>query len=175
MEIIFVRHAVAMDRERWAETDQTDDLRPLTSEGKKKFERGAAGLVALAPDVEEIWSSPFTRAFETARILQDAYGKLDIARVPELATGGAKERLIRKLRMSPLKKIVLIGHEPDLSELVSMLLLHRGVFLDIEIKKGSAICLELQWGKSLSEAKLLWMLTPKQLRKFGDSVDERDS
>lgn len=174
MEIICVRHAVAIDREEWLGTDQSDDLRPLTSEGRKKFERGASGLAVLAPDVEEIWSSPLARAHETARILQGAYGKVDVTRVSELAVGGAKERLIRKLRMSPLKKVILVGHEPDLSELVSMLLLHRGVFLDIEIKKGSAICLELQWGREVSEAKLLWMLTPKQLRRFGDSIDGRN-
>ena len=146
------------------ETGQSDDLRPLTAEGQKKFRKGARGIRALAEDVDEIWSSPLARAHETARILQETYGKLEIVRVPELAVGGAKEKLIRKLRMSSLRKVILVGHEPDLSELASMLLLHRGVFLDLEIKKGSALCLELQWGKKLSEAKLLWMMTPRQLR-----------
>jgi phosphohistidine phosphatase len=168
MEIVIVRHAIAVEREEWASTDQQDDVRPLTADGKKKFERAAAGIHELAPDIEEIWTSPFARAHETALILQKAYGKIDLSRMPDLVFGGPKERLIRKLRFSSLKKLALVGHEPDLSELVSMLLLNRGVFLDLEIKKGSALCLELQWGKRLSEAKLLWMMTPRQLRKFGD-------
>ncbi|MBX9768528.1 MAG: histidine phosphatase family protein [Bdellovibrionales bacterium] len=171
MEILIVRHAIALEREEWLSTDQPDDLRPLTQDGKKKFERGAIGIRELAPEIEEIWTSPFLRAQETALLLQEVYPKsTELHKVPELAVGGSKDRLIRKLRMSSVKKVALVGHEPDLSELVSMLLLNRGVFLDIEIKKGSALCLELQWGKRLSEAKLLWMMTPKQLRMIGDSV-----
>lgn len=171
MEILIVRHAIAMEREEWLSTDQPDDMRPLTQDGKKKFERGALGIRELVPEIEEIWTSPFFRAHETALLLQDVYPKTTaVKKVPELAVGGSKDRLIRKLRLAPLKRVALVGHEPDLSELVSMLLLNRGAFLDIEIKKGSAICLELEWGKRLSEAKLLWMLTPKQLRIVGGSA-----
>jgi phosphohistidine phosphatase SixA len=59
MEIYLIRHAIAMAREEWSESD---DKRPLTEKGKKKMEQIAAGLAAMEIDFTHIFTSPLVRA-----------------------------------------------------------------------------------------------------------------
>jgi phosphohistidine phosphatase len=59
----------------------------------------------------------------------------------------------------------VVGHEPHLSHFVCWLLTGRnGQF--VELKKGGACLLELEQERAAAKAKLLWFLTPKQLRKL---------
>ena len=62
VDVLLVRHAIAWERDhsRWPD----DRKRPLTPEGRKKFEKAAAGLRTWIPQVDRLITSPLTRAAE---------------------------------------------------------------------------------------------------------------
>lgn len=74
MKLLVVRHAVAMEREEFARTGQSDDLRPLTADGARKMRRVARGLRAEIETLDLLVTSPLVRAVQTAGIVADAYG-----------------------------------------------------------------------------------------------------
>ena len=47
MKLLVVRHGAAMEREDFASTGESDDLRPLTDEGKAEMKLIAAVLIAV--------------------------------------------------------------------------------------------------------------------------------
>src|SRR3712207_1068374 len=70
LRVLVVRHAIAEEREAFAKRSRgaPDGERPLTREGRRKFEAGAKGLHALVPKLDALATSPLTRAVETAEI-----------------------------------------------------------------------------------------------------------
>jgi phosphohistidine phosphatase SixA len=61
--------------------------------------------------------------------------------------------------------VVLVGHEPMLSELASTLLHLQG---PVEFRKGAAMALITQGLGTRGPARLEWFLTPRQLRLIGN-------
>jgi phosphohistidine phosphatase len=169
VRLLVVRHAIAEDREAFARSHKDDAARPLTAEGRRKMERGAAGLHELVPELELLAASPFTRAFETAEIIAKAYGGgLRVERVPALAPGGGVGRVVEWLAsLRTAGTVAAVGHEPDLSQLVCALLAGSdGPFL--ELRKGAACLLEFPGPVAKSGATLDWFLGPKHLRRIAN-------
>ena len=127
-----------------------------------------AAIKKLEPDFDLILSSPILRAKQTAEIVATGLKlKKRLKFSNALAPGGTPSILMRQLeREKPApEKILLVGHEPDLSRLVS-LLTTGGPFLELDFKK-SGLC-KLETGK-LRDGKcatLAWLLTPKQMRRM---------
>ena len=92
MRILVVRHGPAGDREEWERTGKDDSLRPLTPKGKKEVRKAAAGLVRLIPSLDLIATSPWTRAAQTAEIVNREYG-VDVEEVEELTSEHRPEDL----------------------------------------------------------------------------------
>ncbi len=149
--IYLVRHAIAEDRdaERWPD----DALRPLTKDGEKKFRRAARGLREVASTVDVVLASPYVRAWRTAEILHEEAKwpapareeRLEAWRDPSdglALTGGDGT-------------IALVGHEPYLSRLASLVLTGDDDKVHIDFKKGGVILLE--------GTMLRWYATPKML------------
>jgi 8-oxo-dGTP diphosphatase len=84
MTVLFVRHAVAEDRDDW---DGDDDDRPLTRRGRDQ----AVALVALLFefDIHEVVSSPSLRCVDTVAPLASARG-LRVRRESTLAEGNGR-------------------------------------------------------------------------------------
>ena len=82
-----------------------------------------------------------------------------------LAPGGDAAGLFRQLsRMKPApEKLLLVGHEPDLSRLISRLVT-GGVQLQMDFKKGGLCKLEVEKLRAGKCAALVWLLTPKQMK-----------
>ena len=163
MQVILVRHAIAQerDRARWPK----DSLRPLTAAGIRKFEKAARGLSHYLPRSAALLTSPFVRARDTAQVLKRAAQLRDIADAPDLAQGQPPVRVFELLRRQRAKCVVLVGHEPNLSTLLSSML--GGVArLQFEFKKGGAACVEFEAAIEPGGAKLLWMLPPRVLRSI---------
>lgn len=164
MQLIIVRHAVAEERDasRWP----NDSLRPLTEKGVKQFKRMAGALGLLAPDVARLLSSKFTRAWDTAKLLTEHAGWPEATREPSLEMGSPEEILaaIAALRAGSDQTIALVGHEPTLSELVSLLLSGDIDHMRMDFKKGAAVALEIATIVAPGSAELKWMLTPRMLR-----------
>ena len=167
MDLLVVRHAVAEDRDEFAATGRPDTARPLTADGRKKFERGARGLVRVLPALDVLASSALRRAVETAEILARAYRVEGGPRLRELEPGARPEALVRWLRRQNRQAVVaVVGHEPHLSALAAHLLAGRGRgFTDF--KKGGAALLALGDEPAAGEAELRWLLTAAQLRRLG--------
>ena len=132
------------------------------------MERAALGLRALVPEIDLLAASPFKRAVETAEILAGAYGDMRVERIPELAPGAGVDRVVTWLASQHARgTIATVGHEPDLSQVVCLLLAGvSGPFL--ELRKGAACLLEFPGPVGKAAATLEWFLGPKHLRRLAD-------
>lgn len=167
MRLLVIRHAIAVDRDEFAATGEGDALRPLTAEGRAKMRLATRGLRRIAPRLERLASSPFTRAWDTARIVAKRYGGTEIERVDALTPDQDPEGLVPWLRGGQRGGVVaVVGHEPHLTSLVSWLVSdeRRAV---LELKKGAACLVEMGDAPVPGRASLLWSLTPAQLRALG--------
>ena len=167
MQLLVIRHAIAEDREEFAVTGQDDDLRPLTREGRRRMRRAARGLRALVPKLGVLAASPLVRADQTAEVLAGEYGGGKWESWPELSPGVHPSMLLDRLRSLHVEggPVAVVGHEPDLGEMVSWLLSGRaGSF--VELKKGAACLLEFEGPPDPERARLLWLLAPGQLRRL---------
>jgi phosphohistidine phosphatase len=165
VELILVRHAIAEDRDTARWPDDAD--RPLTAEGEAAFRRGAKGLVHLIPEVDEVRSSPFARAWRTAELLAEAGWPAPVAHEP-LGAGRSPLDLAEELARSPgPARLALVGHEPTLSELASILLAGSATRVLIEMKKGAAFVLDTSDPPEAGHASLRMALSPKALRALG--------
>ncbi len=168
MEIYILRHAIAEMRDPL--DSRPDSERALTPEGAEKMERIARGMKTLGLAFDLVLSSPFLRAKQTAEIVVRTFRiKKNLLRFsPGLAAGSAPAKLVKDLkRVGPkVKSVLLVGHEPDLSELISQLLSGDSA-LGIRLKKGGLCKLtsdSLPFGRG---AVLEWLLTPRQLVRLG--------
>lgn len=168
MRVLFVRHAIAEDREQFAATGKSDDHRPLTPQGRDKMQQAASGLYRVMPDVELLATSPLTRAAETAAIVAKAYGNLKPVELDVLSPGSRPHELLSWLQTLSVDAVALVGHEPDLSCAVSWLLTGREEPV-VEFKKGAACLLEFGGTVDVCNAVLLWAMRPAQLRRLGES------
>ncbi len=167
MELLVVRHAIAEIREEFAKTGLDDAKRPLTPDGRRRFERGARGLRKVAGAIDLLATSFLERATQTADVLQGVWdGKLRTVRLKELEPEADPEALLRWLRTQKRRKLVaVIGHEPHLSRLVERALTGKTSGF-VELKKGGACLLDLGKAPQAGHATLRWLLTASQLRKL---------
>ena len=142
-----MRHGPAghYDPSRWPD----DADRPLSDVGKTKA--AATGLVRVVPAVDAVLASSLARAWQTAELLHEA-GWPEPERLRELEVGVPAIAMVGLLHRRPEQTLALVGHEPQLSQLAS-LLCGGGRF---ELKKGGAIAIE--------DGTLRWALTPRVLR-----------
>lgn len=163
MELYFLRHAIAVDRGTPGCED--DRRRPLTPEGREKMERVAAGMKALGLSFDGVFSSPSLRAKATAEIVVETFKLERKLRFSEhLAPDGDPKLFVAqmtRMRRAP-QRLLVVGHEPNLSRLAGALVGGRGG-VDLQIKKGGLCKLttdRLKFGRC---AELKWLLTPRQL------------
>jgi len=167
MEIYLLRHGLAV--ERGSRGFKDDAIRPLTPKGRRQLRKIAAAISKLDLRCDQILSSPLVRAKQTAEIVAAGLKlKKQLKFSNALAPAGSRVVLFRQLaRMKPVpERLLFVGHEPDLSRLVSRLVT-GGLELQMDFKKGGLCKLELEKLRDGKCAKLVWLLTPKQLRSIG--------
>ena len=162
MEIYILRHGIAV--ERGSPGYKKDSERPLTKEGEEKMHQIADAILGMGLQFDLILSSPYLRAKQTAQIVA---GELDeeVTSTDFLIPDANGLELIAEINDEKPQRVLLVGHEPDLSRLIS-LLVTGGSDATIELKKGGLCKLtsdKLTFGRS---ATLNWLLTPKQLRQL---------
>ena len=162
-EWLLVRHAAAHERgPEWPD----DRVRPLTPGGRRRFERVARGLASLGTTVDAILTSPLLRARQTAEVLAGALpGPPPIIEIDILSPGHDAPTMARALvRGHHPARLVLVGHEPGLGELASLLL---GLGRPLVFRKGGACRIDLPPSGALSGGTLIWMLPPRVSRRIG--------
>lgn len=157
MELLLIRHAIAVDREEGL----PDEQRPLTPKGRKRFQQEVDGLRRLELRIDRLYTSPLVRAVETAQLLADL---VEDVRVTENLARSPDPALLDELDGAC---VGVVGHEPWLSELLCWLLTgETDSAAQLELKKGGIAWLEgpLEPGKMRLKA----VLTPRVLRLLGE-------
>jgi phosphohistidine phosphatase len=166
MELLLIRHAIAeeVDPERWPD----DRGRPLTRAGAARFRAVARALARICETPEEVFSSPLRRTWQTAEILETACGWPAPTALPSLEPGVKSAETITSLQSTTdRERIVLVGHEPSLHELVAFLLGGARSAVALEMKKGGAALVRCDAGIRAGGGCLLWLLPPRVLLSAG--------
>lgn len=163
MNLYVLRHGLAAEPGTGGYARDAD--RPLTAEGERKLRRIAAAMKALELSFDRILSSPYLRARQTAEIIAEAYGVRNRLEFTDaLAPGGAAKKVIAQLKglAPPAEDVLVVGHEPGLSGLIS-LLVAGDASLSLVLKKGGLCKLASESLAAGQCASLEWLLTPKQM------------
>lgn len=163
MDLYLVRHGVAYDADptRWRD----DRDRPLTPDGEKRFRRAARALRELGASADVVLSSPLSRAWRTAELLEsDAKWPAPVV-CQALEPGGSPAGVLQALQAhASASAVALVGHEPSMHELASYLLTADTSHAGVEFRKGGVARLELDEGLQPGTARLVWLLAPRILR-----------
>jgi phosphohistidine phosphatase len=164
LDVYLVRHAFAAhaDPARWPD----DAERPLTEEGIMRFRGAARGLRRLVPAVDSMLSSGYARAWQTAQLLHDVAGWREPNECPALEAGRPASSALDVLQGRAERSIALVGHEPYLSRLASLLCTGSEDGLQLELKKGAVASLSFTGPVEPARACLRWTVSPKILRRL---------
>jgi phosphohistidine phosphatase len=156
MQIWFVRHALAVDRDEFAGTDEE---RPLTAKGERRFRQFCRWLIDCVAPPRLIISSPLTRAVQTAAILarESGVGKGGIVVSDALSPGGESGGIFQILQSAGTDRVALVGHEPDLSASVS----HMIGGGNIRMGKGFIAAVDIETPSAANVGQLRWFFGPK--------------
>jgi phosphohistidine phosphatase len=136
MQLYLIRHAHAIAAVNDAE-------RPLSAKGRAQVKRLARFLRTgdrFAPT--EIWHSPLVRAAETAKLLaRGLQSDVPPREAADIAPEDDPHNLARRLARAP-ESLAIVGHEPHLSALASLLVAGKASPPVFELKKGSVLALE---------------------------------
>src|SRR5213083_1317867 len=153
MKLYFLRHGEA----DWPNWKKPDDERPLTKRGKKEMRDVAKFLDRLKVRPDLIVTSPLPRASQTAEIAAD-YLKAKVRKDELLAPGFGMSELRTVLKRHQAKNLMLVGHEPDFTTVISGL-----TGASLKLSKGGVALLDVD--TESDEGKLLWLFLPKIARK----------
>lgn len=161
MLLLLIRHGKAFERdpERWPD----DDLRPLTKRGHAEIAALARALPDMGLTIDRLYSSPLTRAIETAQDLAEHGRKVpEPIEVEALGHGFSVEAILALLSISDAEEtIAMVGHEPDCSTLLAALI--GGQSRGIEFKKGAVAGIRFEGTPEMGEGVLEFLLPPKRL------------
>lgn len=181
-ELYIVRHAIAEDRIEFAKKGLLDSERPITEQGRAKMIKISEWLARqISGDLDLIINSPLLRSRQTSEILKNILKFRDFKQWDELEPSTQASDLYAKItaelnldgRLSfnskkdksllDEKKIMIVGHEPQLTKLIEIVLgsktaSHNFFLGSFKIKKGGVVCIEFK-----PDPVLKWFVTPKNI------------
>jgi phosphohistidine phosphatase len=167
--LYIVRHGIAVPP---GTPGIPDDERLLTSKGEKRVRQIARGLVRLDLKLDRIVTSPLPRARATAEIIADVLDArkiLDTSNV--LQTGTAAAAVGRWLRERNDDRLMIVGHNPTLSDLVSLLVLGATQPPICDLKKGGIAALT-RAAAATGLYEIHWIASPRLVRGLMDGDDD---
>ena len=165
MNLYLIRHAIAEEESPSVE----DRQRALTEKGAKKMRNIAKGLKTLGIEFDYIISSPYVRAQQTAEILWDVLKlRKKIVISESISPMGDPNQLLAEINENyTVNSLAIVGHEPYLSNLIS-LLTAGGAPIEMTFKKGWVCYLTTDDFHHTRKATLQWLLTPGVLVEIGE-------
>ncbi|PCI37939.1 MAG: hypothetical protein COB53_05435 [Elusimicrobia bacterium] len=162
MKVLLVRHGDQHDQATWSEAGKSEEFRPLAEEGKAQSRRSFGSLKAHIEILNAIAVSPFTCAIETAEILARVYQSSSAATHEGLKPDANPDVMISWLaRRSPKQTVALVGHIPQLQNLIARMCGLREDSV-AELNPGSCAMVEFEDRPSQNEGTLLWVNRPKK-------------
>jgi phosphohistidine phosphatase len=159
MKLYVMRHGPAED-----DSPSGDAARVLTASGRERVRHVADFLAAHDEAPKQIVTSPLVRALQTAEIV---HARVKPGREVEVdrafAPRGDAQSFVRDAAREGRKRLMVVGHEPDLSILVATLL---GEPLPLAMQKAMVVGLRID--PTGVETKLRFVLDPKILRFVED-------
>jgi phosphohistidine phosphatase len=112
MRLTLLRHGPAVERDAWTGADAD---RPLTEDGSRRTQAMLTSCASLVK-ADRLWVSPYLRARSTADLATKTW-RLRAEDMPWLVPGAATAAQ-RLAHLAGAGDVVLVGHEPDLGELI---------------------------------------------------------
>ncbi|MHB1561826.1 MAG: phosphohistidine phosphatase SixA [Isosphaeraceae bacterium] len=167
-ELYILRHGIAVDP---GTPGIPDDERPLTPRGRRRMHQVARGLRRLDLALDRIVTSPLPRARETAEIAAEELGVEDRLEEADVLRAGSDAPAIRDwLRGRKEDRLMIVGHNPALSDLIALLVLGDGNRSwpgpsVCELKKGgiAALCPSAD---ASNRFDIAWVATPRLIRRM---------
>ena len=153
MQLYFLRHGEA----DWPHWTRPDDERPLTDFGKKEVRQVAKFLDRLKVKPNLVVTSPLPRGLQTAEVAAGQL-KTKLRQDEALEPGFGISELRTLLKRHGSKVLMLVGHEPDFTSVISAL---TGASLKLS-KAGVAL---VDFDPETEKGRLLWLFPPKVARK----------
>jgi phosphohistidine phosphatase len=156
MPLVFlVRHAHAV-------TEEENPLRPLSARGRDECRRLAAFFQnnrAFTP--AEFWHSPLMRAHETADLLRPLAPLAPLRETAGLLPEDDPARIARRIAtLAPTHMLAVVGHEPHLSGLATLLITGRSGHTAFTLEKGAILALASADNHTWD---VRWQITPALL------------
>lgn len=150
MRLFLMRHGDAFEA-------TVNPKRFLSERGKEQVRKTAEFLRSIHPQIDAIFSSTKTRAIETALILKEILEiKQDVQQKQRLLPNDPVEALLHEIANED-RNLLIVGHLPHLSLLVSQLLTGEEHVSLISLPTASIICLER---KSSGLWQIVFSVTP---------------
>ena len=113
MNLYLIRHSIAEN----ITIDKKDFDRELTDEGKFVIKKTSEAWKNYIGNVDVVLTSPLKRAIQTAEIISASLQeKQNLIKDNNLGTGSRTADLIDLLNSLEYKNVVVVGHQPDLSQ-----------------------------------------------------------
>lgn len=155
MRIYLMRHAKAVAASLWHGSDED---RPLSDVGFADLHAAIPHIEKSDMNVGTVFTSPFDRAHDTARLVKTAFEHSKIVVVKELAAG-AKPADFRNVLLTSTEpqNFLFVGHNPDLSIFASKCTGIARFLDDFSLDTGEIVCLETgPLEKEWLRGNLLW-------------------
>jgi phosphohistidine phosphatase len=159
MIIYFLRHASAGEP---LSNPRKDEKRALDESGVEQCGYVGRALSALNAQVDIILSSPLKRAAQTASLVGNEMGHEGKLQLEDGLRPTSSFADFRKVldKYAKHESLMVVGHNPSLSEFLGRTISQTGCEASVELKKGAVARVEL----SRNSTSLSWCLTPKVLR-----------
>ncbi|HON82058.1 MAG TPA: phosphohistidine phosphatase SixA [Methanoregulaceae archaeon] len=160
MDLYILRHGKAGT----SFSGKPDADRHLTRQGRDEIQQEAYWMLRNRCRFDLIATSPLERAVETAEIVAGVHrhsGRPAIWK--ELSPGmDFSDLMARIASCTGLSSLLIVGHEPSLSECIGRIIT-RGGGADIQLKKGGLARIR-QFSPSPVSGSLSWLLSPRHMR-----------
>ncbi|HUI83095.1 MAG TPA: phosphohistidine phosphatase SixA [Candidatus Binatia bacterium] len=162
MDIYFLRHANAGEPKL---NPARDEKRPLDKLGIEQSHDVGRALAALDVTVDAILSSPLRRATQTAAVVANEIGHEEKVLTDDALRPNAGYEQFQDLlrRYSRKDAILVVGHNPSMTEFLNRLLVNGSASAAVELKKGAVARVEKSGRKP---AVLKWCVPPRFVRSI---------
>ncbi len=167
MIIYFLRHASAGER---FVNPKKDEKRALDKEGLDQCGYVGRALAAMDVQVDVVISSPLKRATQTASLVGNEMGYEGKLQIETALRPGASFADFRRMleKYAALESVMVVGHNPNLSQFLGAAISESGGEASIELKKGAVARVDMR----RSSGTMQWCWTPKALRALYTAATE---